>query len=42
MVEVLVPFVAAVLALLVIPGPDMALVAANGVAYGKRGAFFLH
>ena len=40
MLEVLVPFTAAVLALLVIPGPDMALVVANGVAYGKRGAFF--
>ena len=40
MVETLVPFVAAVLALLIIPGPDMALVMANGVAYGKRGAFF--
>ena len=40
MVEILVPFVAAVLALLVIPGPDMALVVASGIAYGKRGAFF--
>ena len=40
MAETLTPFVAAVLALLVIPGPDMALVMANGVAYGKRGAFF--
>ena len=40
MVEILVPFVAAVLALLIIPGPDMALVIANGVAHGKRGAFF--
>ena len=40
MIEVILPFVAAVLALLIIPGPDMALVVANGAAYGKRGAFF--
>lgn len=40
MIEIFIPFVSAVLALLIIPGPDMALVVANGAAYGKRGAFF--
>ena len=38
--EILLPFVTAVLALLIIPGPDMALVVANGAAYGKKAAFF--
>ena len=40
MIEILLPFTIAVLALLIIPGPDMALVVANGAAYGARGAFF--
>jgi threonine/homoserine/homoserine lactone efflux protein len=40
MIEIFLPFVTAVLALLIIPGPDMALVVANGAAYGKKGAFF--
>ena len=40
MIEILLPFTIAVLALLIIPGPDMALVVANGAAYGTRGAFF--
>ena len=33
------PFLLAVLALLIIPGPDMAFVMANGIAYGRHGAF---
>ena len=40
MIEVLVPFIAAVLVLMVIPGPDMAVLIANGMSYGRRGAFF--
>ncbi len=40
MIDILLPFVTAVFALLIIPGPDMALVVANGAAYGKKGAFF--
>lgn len=40
MTETLIPFLLAVLALLIIPGPDMAFVMANGIAYGRRGAFF--
>lgn len=40
MIEPLIPFLSAVLALLIIPGPDMAFVMANGIAYGRRGAFF--
>lgn len=40
MTETLVPFLLAVLALLIIPGPDMALVMANGIAHGRRGAFY--
>ncbi len=40
MIETLIPFLLAVLALLLIPGPDMAFVMANGIAYGRRGAFF--
>ncbi len=39
MAETLMPFLLAVLALLVIPGPDMAFVMANGIAHGRRGAF---
>ena len=39
MTETLIPFLLAVLALLLIPGPDMAFVMANGIAYGRRGAF---
>lgn len=38
--ETLIPFVVAVFALLLVPGPDMALVAASGVAYGRRGALY--
>ena len=40
MTESLVHFVFSVLALLLIPGPDMALVIANGMAYGRRGALY--
>ncbi len=40
MIETLFPFIVAVFALLIIPGPDMALVIANGAAYGRQGAFF--
>ena len=40
MIETLVPFLLAVLALLIIPGPDMALVMANGIAHGRRGALY--
>ena len=40
MTETLIPFLLAVLTLLIIPGPDMAFVMANGIAYGRRGAFF--
>ncbi len=40
MTETLIPFLLAVLALLIVPGPDMAFVMANGIAYGRRGAFF--
>jgi threonine/homoserine/homoserine lactone efflux protein len=40
MIDILLPFVTAILALLIVPGPDMALVVANGAAYGKKGAFF--
>ena len=40
MTETLTPFLLAGLALLIIPGPDMAFVMANGIAYGRRGAFF--
>ncbi|MDE0698514.1 MAG: LysE family translocator [Boseongicola sp.] len=40
MTETLIPFLLAVLALLIIPGPDMAFVMANGIAYGRRGAFY--
>lgn len=40
MIAALMPFLLAVLALLIIPGPDMALVMANGIAYGRRGAFY--
>lgn len=40
MIEILVSFIVAVLTLLTIPVPDMALVVANGVAYGKQRAFF--
>ncbi len=35
--ETLVPFLLAVLALLVAPGPDMAFVVASGVSAGRRG-----
>lgn len=38
--EILLPFILAVLALLLVPGPDMALVTASGVAYGRRGALY--
>ncbi len=40
MTETLIPFLLAVLALLILPGPDMAFVLANGIAYGRRGAFY--
>lgn len=40
MTETLMPFLLAVLALLIIPGPDMAFVMANGIAHGRRGAFY--
>ena len=40
MLEVLVPFIAAVLVLLAIPGPDMAVLVANGIAFGRRGAVY--
>ena len=40
MIEIFLPFVTAVLVILVIPGPDMALVVANGVHMEKKGAFF--
>ncbi|MDE0698746.1 MAG: LysE family translocator, partial [Boseongicola sp.] len=39
MTETLMPFLLAVLALLIIPGPDMAFVMANGIAHGRHGAF---
>lgn len=38
--EMLMAFIAAVVALMVVPGPDMAYCVASGVSYGKRGAFF--
>ena len=40
MVENLIHFLLAIMALLIIPGPDMALCLANGIAYGKRGALY--
>ena len=40
MIETLIPFLLAVLALLIIPGTDMAFVMANGIAYGRRGALY--
>ena len=40
MIETLLPFFAALFVFLVVPGPDMAYVAACGAAHGKRGAFF--
>ena len=33
-------FILAVLALMVVPGPDMAYVIANGMTYGKKGALY--
>lgn len=38
--EMLIAFIPAVVALMVVPGPDMAYCVASGVSYGKRGAFF--
>lgn len=38
--ETLLPFMLAVFALLLVPGPDMALVTASGMAYGRRGALY--
>lgn len=35
--EILLPFLLAVLAILVVPGPDMAFVVASGVSAGRRG-----
>lgn len=40
MIEVLAPFTASVLALMAVPGPDMAILVSNGVAHGRRGAFY--
>jgi len=38
--DTMVTFLMAVIALMVVPGPDMAYCIASGMSYGKRGAFF--
>lgn len=40
MFDTLIPFIGAVLLLLILPGPDMAVLIANGLRYSARGAFF--
>jgi len=38
--DTLIVFLMAVIALMIVPGPDMAYCIASGLSYGKRGAFY--